>query len=113
RGRHGAGGRLTHQPSNLILSRSSKEAAPLRNLVLVIPVILFALSCGPAAIPAQKPQQEADLAKSQEQKQAIQCDAGQEHWHATTQPKRGGTLKAATSARSMLHMDPTQPGVST
>ena len=69
---------------------------------------MFTACAAPAPAPASEAPQVAQLLEG---KQGLQCDPGKEHWHATTQPVRGGVLKkglAAASASATLDM--TTPG---
>src|SRR5688572_953249 len=81
--------------------------------LVIAPVVgLLLIACGqgeappaPAAQPAA-PRHVLTL----EQKLALNCEAGQEHWRAQGQPVRGGTVRRAQSTGGAPHMDLFQPG---
>jgi len=78
---------------------------------LIIAVLSLGLATGcagrsPTPAPAPAVDQGEAALKSGEQQQSLKCDAGQEHWRAQGQPKRGGTF---TTYNVPVHMDFTAP----
>ena len=71
-------------------------------LVVALPLVL---ACTPASRPSDDAQ--ALLKAQAEQKGALQCEPGKEHWRAQGAPKRGGVMKAE---HENPVLDPTAPG---
>jgi peptide/nickel transport system substrate-binding protein len=80
----------------------------MKRLLALLPVLL-AIACSTATRqPASSQPEEAPHVESlMDQKRALQCDAGKEHWRSSGTPKRGGAFRFPENSSNL---DITAPG---